>query len=126
MTGAALWLRVLGVVVIVLGLAVLEPGGTSLGQRVGVPAVLAVGAWALVRNLAAVALGTAVLAAIHSEPGAADPVTGVIYPAAATAAGLVLVVIFVRRFRARILATRAARWAPRHRDIGAQSGSGSE
>lgn len=113
MTGTALWLRVLGVVVIVLGLAVLEPDGTSFAQRVGVPALLAAGALALVRNPAAVALGTAVLAAIHSDPGAADPVTGVIYPAAAATAGLVLVVIFARRFRTRILATRAERWAPR-------------
>jgi len=112
-TGAALWLRVLGVAVIVVGLAVLEPGATGLDQRLGVPALLAVGAWALVRNLAAVALGTAVLAAIHSNLGAADPVTSVIYPSVAATAGVVLAIIFARRFRARILATRAERWAHR-------------
>jgi hypothetical protein len=91
-----------------------------------VPALLALGAWALVRNVAAVALGTAVLAAIHSDLGAADPVTGVIYPSVAATASLVLAVIFARRFRARILATRAERWAPRHRNDGGQSRMGSK
>jgi len=114
-TGAALWLRVLGVVLILLCLAVLEPSGSGIGQRVGVPILLAVGAYALVRNAAAVALGAAVLAAIHSQPGSTDPVVGIAYPVIAAVAIVVLAVIFARRFRARIIETRAARWGPRRR-----------
>ncbi len=113
MSGADLAVRVLGMAVICLCLAVFEPGSSSIWQRVGLPVLMAAGAFALVRNLAAVAFGAAVLALIHSRPGAEDPITAFAYPGIAAAALVAFGWILVRRFRSRIAATRAERWASR-------------
>jgi hypothetical protein len=111
-------LRLGGVLTICLCLVIFEPGGTSLWHRLLVPLLLALGAWLLVQNLAAVAFGTTVLAVIHSSPGAQDPIEGLAYPAIAALGCAVLAWIFGKRFRARIEATRSARRARRQKAPG--------
>ncbi len=108
-------LRGLGVVTICLCLALYEPGGSSLWHQLLLPMLLALGAWLLVQNLAAVAFGTTVLAIIHSSPGSQDPIVGLAYPALAGVGLVTLACILGQRFRARIEATRSARWAHRKR-----------
>ncbi len=90
-----------------------QPEAGGLVNRLLIPLAMAVATWMMVQNVAAVAIGTGVLAAIHSEPGSSDPLASVVYPALAAASGLVLALVFVRRFRRRIAETQEARW--RHR-----------
>jgi hypothetical protein len=82
-------------------------------QRLWLPLLMAAGAWALTRNLTAVAFGGTLLAAIHSNLQAAEWVDRLAYPLLALLGSLVLAVILIRRFRARIAATHDARWANR-------------
>jgi hypothetical protein len=114
-----IWLRVIGTLVLAVTLVIFDSTAPGVWQSLGLPLLLALGAWALVQNLAAVALGAAVLAAIHSDLNAVSWVDRVAYPSIALVSGCILLAISVRRFRARISSTRAARWAQR------QSASGS-
>lgn len=107
------WPRLAGLLVILACLAVYEPGAAGVEQRLLYPLILALGAWALVQNLTAVALAGTVLAAIHASPGADDWVTGVAYPGLAAAGALVLLWIGGQRFRRRIAETHEARWSDR-------------
>ncbi len=110
--------RMLGLVVIVVTLVWYEPGASGAVQRLVLPLVMALGAWWLVRNLAAVALGASVLATIHSNPGSADWISGYAYPAVALASAAVLLWIVRDRFRERIAATHEARWRARRGNAG--------
>jgi hypothetical protein len=114
--------RLAGVVLLALCVVVYEPAADSVLQRLVLPLGMALAAWLMVQNLVAVALGAFLLAAIHGDPGASDPVTGIGYPAVAAAAGLTLLIIFVRRFRARIAATHEARWQRRRSDSDTAAG----
>lgn len=105
--------RLAGVALLALCVVVYEPAADSVLQQLALPLGMALAAWLMVQNLVAVALGAFLLAAIHGDPGASDPVTGIGYPVVAAAAGLTLLGIFVRRFRARIEATHEARWQGR-------------
>jgi len=105
--------RLAGVVLLALCVVVYEPAGDSALHRLLLPLVMGLAAWLMVQNLVAVALGAFLLAAIHGDPGASDPVTGIGYPVVAAVAGLTLLGIFVQRFRARIEATHEARWQRR-------------
>jgi len=117
-----LWLRLLGAGVIVVALVAFDSSSNSLWQSLALPLLLAAGALAMVRNLAAVALGTAVLALIHSNPDAANWVPRIAYPVIAGAAGCVLLGIAGQRFRRRIRSTREQRWASRQQHRGTHPG----
>lgn len=113
MSDSRIWLRLLGTAVIIAALLVYEPGADDVIQRLGLPLILAAGALALVQNPAAVALGTLVLAVIHSDLNAASWIPATAYPLIAVAATLVLLSIGWRRLKDNIAATHEARWASR-------------
>ena len=106
-------LRLTGLALVLIALASYDSGDTTTTHRLVWPVLMALGAWALVQNLAAVGLGVAMLAGIHARPGAEDWITGIAYPALAALGLLTLIVILARRFKARIGETRDARWAGR-------------
>jgi len=105
--------RVAGVALLAVSVVLYEPDAPQAWQRLGLPLLMAAAAWLMVQNVVAVALGTLLLAAIHGDPGSADPVEGIGYPLVALAAALVLLGVLTQRFRARIAATHEERW--RHR-----------
>lgn len=102
--------RIAGVALLAVCVLAYDGDAPGAWQRLVLPLGMAFAAWLMVRNLAAVALGTALLAGIHSAPGSSDPIAAAGYPLVAAAATLVLIGVFVRRFRARIAATHDARW----------------
>jgi hypothetical protein len=105
--------RVGGVVLLAACVVAYEPTGTELWHRLVLPLAMAAAAWLMVQNVVAVALGTALLAGIHSAPGGSDPVQAIAYPVVTAAATVVLVTVWIGRFRARIRATHQARWQDR-------------
>jgi hypothetical protein len=105
--------RLAGVALLAVTVVLYEPDAPQIWQRLGLPLLMAAAAWLMVQNVVAVALGTTLLAAIHSDPGNADPVQGIGYPLTALAAGIVLLGVLTQRFRSRVRATHADRW--RHR-----------
>lgn len=106
-------LRICGLVMVIAGLALYDTHDVSITHRVLLPLVMAVGAWALVQNTAAVAMGVTVLAVIHSDLDSDNRVDRIAYPLIAGAGAVTLAVIAWRRFRARIRDTHAARWSSR-------------
>lgn len=113
--------RIAGVALLALSVVLYEPESPQIWQRLGLPLVMAAAAWLMVQNVVAVALGTTLLAGIHSQPGSPDPVTGIGYPLVAVTAALVLLGVLVRRFRDRIRSTHDERW--QHRRGTAPAGS---
>ena len=109
------WQRLAGLLLIFLGLALYDPESSAALHRLLLPALLAAGAWALVQNIAVVALATAVLGVIHLDFAASSWVDRYAYPAITAAAVLTLLAIGIQRFRRRILETREARWSERGR-----------
>jgi len=105
--------RVAGVLLLAVCVVLYEPTSTGALHRLLLPLGMAVAAWLMVQNPAAVALGTVLLAGIHSDPGASDPITSIGYPTVAVLAGVLLLAIVCRRFRAQIKATHALRWQHR-------------
>ncbi len=105
--------RVTGVIVLSGCLLAYDPAGTDLLQRGIIPALMAVAAWGLVQNLAAVTLGVAVLGGIHSDFTAPHWLDRLAYPAISLAAGVTFGIIVWRRFRRRVLATHEERWRDR-------------
>lgn len=98
---------------IFLGLALYDPESPAALHRLLLPALLAAGAWALVQNVAVVAIATAVLGVIHLDSEAGGWIDRFAYPAITAAALLTLAAIGVQRFRRRIVETREARWSER-------------
>ncbi len=105
--------RIAGLVLLGALMVAYQPEAGGLVNRLLIPLVMALATWMMVQNVAAVAIGTGVLAAIHSDPGSSDPLESIAYPALAAASGVVLAAVFVQRFRRRIAETHEARW--RHR-----------
>jgi len=105
--------RIAGVVVLSGCLLAYDPGATDLLQRGLLPALMALAAWGLVQNLAAVALGVAVLAGIHSDLHAPHWLDHLAFPAISAAAAVTFGIIVWRRFRRRIQATHDHRWRDR-------------
>jgi hypothetical protein len=105
--------RAVGLTVVVGFLLLWQPDSLDPWQRVVLPAVLAIGAWLVVNNVAAVALAVLALAAVHTDVHAADAVYSRLYPAVAVAAALTVVVIYGRRFADYMKKTQAARRARR-------------
>lgn len=106
-------LRIAGTAALVLALLVYDTSSNALWQSLLLPMIMAIGALALVQNLAAVAFGTMILAIIHSNLGADSWVEHLAYPVIAATAGLTLLGIGITRFRRRIVTTREARWETR-------------
>lgn len=105
--------RLLGVLLLGVAVVVYQPSAGDPLNRLLIPVIMAMAAWLMVQNLAAVALGACLLAAIHSNPSSADWIDARAYPGLAALAAAILIMIFARRFRRRIEETREARWAPR-------------
>lgn len=105
--------RVAGLILLGLLVVIYQPDAGGPLHRLLIPIGMALGAWLLVQNGVAVALGAGLLAALHSDPGAADWIVARAYPALAVFSFLVLAVLLGRRFRRHIAATHDDRW--RHR-----------
>lgn len=118
--------RAVGLVLLLAAMVAYEPGDSALLQRLFIPLLMATAAVMLVQNVAAVALGALLLAAIHSDLGSPDWVRGQAYPALALLAGAILLAALGRRFRRRIVETREARWAPRRRHADQPPAAGRE
>jgi hypothetical protein len=108
-----LMLRLTGVVTILCGLAFFDVTSHTVLHRLALPLIMALGAWALIQNLAAVALVGAVLAIIHTDLQLDHWIDSIAYPVLAASGAAVLGVIALRRFRSRIERTHEARWADR-------------
>lgn len=105
--------RLAGVAALFVAVLIYDPAAAGVWQRLGLPVLMALGAWLTAQSLLPVLLGALVLATIHGNPGAGDPFTGIIYPALAGLCGAALLGILYHRFRQRMERTRAARWQPR-------------
>jgi len=116
--------RVLGVALLAICIVAYEPAAETAWHRLWLPIGMAGATWLMVQNLAAVCLGTVLLAGIHSDPGSADWIPARAYPVVALLAGTVLLVILARRFRTHIRATHAIRW--QHRRDGQPDAAGQE
>jgi len=110
--------RVAGLALLAVLVVAYQTDQGDLVNRLLIPVAMAVAAWLLVQNVTAVAFGGALLAGIHSDPGSRDWVASMAYPILAVIGAVVLAVVFARRFRQRIIATREARWRHRRRDTG--------
>jgi hypothetical protein len=98
---------------VLICLAFYDSGATDPLHALILPLVMACGAWLLVQNPAAVALGVAVLAAIHADLNAVSWIERVAYPLVALAASTLLALIGARRFARRIADTHEVRWSGR-------------
>ncbi len=107
------WQRLTGLIIVLGCLAIYDPGAAGVDQRLILPLLMALGAWALVQNLAAVALAVVVLGIIHLDLGASNWIDRVAWPVLTLAAGLTLMMIGLKRFRRRIEETHESRWADR-------------
>ena len=105
--------RLLGLATVLAGLAFFDPDAGGALQRLGLPLLMAAGAWALVQNLAAVALAIAVLGVIHLDLSSGDWIDRIAWPILTLAAGLTFAWILLNRFRQRIRDTHEERWQSR-------------
>lgn len=108
-----LGLRIAGLVLVTSALALYDTTSAAIAHRLLLPLTLAIGAWALVQNAAAVALVVTALALIHTDLAASHWIDRLAYPAVAASGAAVLIVIASRRFRDRIRHTHDARWSGR-------------
>lgn len=110
--------RLAGVVLLGVLVVAYHPESGGPVHRLLVPAAMAGATWLMVQNVVAVALGSAILAAIHSELGSDDPVQAVGYPLLAALSGAILAAALIQRFRRHIAETHEARWRHRRRRDG--------
>lgn len=105
--------RVIGLALVVVFLLTWEPNTSNFVQRLALPALFAAGAYLVLAHLGAVVIAIALLAGIHSAPGADDWIAGWAYPSIAFTATLVAIWLYLGRFLAHVRATRDARLAQR-------------
>jgi hypothetical protein len=105
--------RLIGLATVLVCLAVYDPAATDVAQRLAIPLLMALGAWALVQNLAAVALAVAVLGVIHLDLRGGDWIDRIAWPILTLAASLTFAGILITRFRQRIRDTHEERWQSR-------------
>jgi hypothetical protein len=105
--------RLAGLVLLAVLVTVYHPEQGGAVNALLIPLGMAVATWLLVQNLAAVALGAGILAAIHSAPSSPDWIRAVAYPVLAALCGGILGAVLLQRFRRRIAATHEARWRER-------------
>jgi hypothetical protein len=108
--------RIAGLVLLGGLVVAYQPELGDVTNRLMIPLAMAFATWLLVQNVAAVALGGGLLAAIHGDLGSPDWITRIAYPALAAVAGVVLTAVFIQRFRRRIAATHEERWRKRRSD----------
>jgi uncharacterized membrane protein YvlD (DUF360 family) len=105
--------RIAGLLILTVCFAIYDPQSASVTNRLALPLIMALGAWALVQNTAIVALATALLAGLASNPGSGFWIEAYAYPLLATVAAITFAAITAQRFRQRIQDTHAARWSNR-------------
>ena len=105
--------RISGLLILIVCFAIYDPQSASLTHRLVLPLIMVLGAWALVQNAAIVALATALLAGLASNPGSGFWIEAYAYPVLAIVAGVTVAAITAQRFRQRIQDTHAARWSNR-------------
>jgi len=105
--------RLAGLLALFGAMLIYDPEAISLWQRLGLPVLMALGAWLTAQSLMPVLLGVLVLAAIHSDLDAGDPLARLAYPALAALAGVAMAAMVAQRFRNRMRQTRSARWRSR-------------
>lgn len=105
--------RLAGLATVLVCLALYDPEAGSAAQRLGLPLLMALGAWALVQNLAAVALAVAVLGVIHLDLASGDWIDRIAWPLLTLTAILTVAWILLGRFRQRIRDTHEERWQRR-------------
>jgi len=110
------WWRIVGLAALLACLALFEPGSPGIAHRLIIPLLMAIAAWAMVQNVAAVALGIMVLTYIHTDLSGGDWIGRWAYPLLAAGALLTVIAIAVQRFRRRITETHEARWSTRRSD----------
>jgi multidrug transporter EmrE-like cation transporter len=106
-------LRLSGLLVLIICLSAYDPEHGSVLHRLLIPLTMALASWALVQNVAAVALGSMVLAFIHTDLAASDWIARIGYPILTGLSALILAVVAWRRFKQRIRETHEARWSDR-------------
>lgn len=112
-TASSLAIRGLGVAIIGIALAVYRDTLPGIYTDLFLPIAFAVGTWLVVRNLAAVCLGSSLLALAHSDPSSTDWVVGIAYPVIALSCFATTIGIYGVRFRKHIGETHDARWRSR-------------
>ena len=105
-------IRIAGVLVILACVLAYQNLDQALLRDLLLPIGLGIGAWMTVRNLLAVVVGGALLAAIHTNFNGGW-IESIAYPVIAALCFLTAAVIWGRRFRQRIIDTREARWSAR-------------
>jgi hypothetical protein len=105
--------RLIGLATVLIGLALYDPHAAGAVHRLALPLLMAAGAWALVQNLAAVALAVAVLGMIHLDLANGDWIDRIAWPILTLAAWVTFTWILIGRFRQRIRDTHEARWQSR-------------
>jgi hypothetical protein len=111
--------RIAGVILMGVAVMFFDAVSSSPVHQLMLPLAMAVAAWLMIQNAAAVLLGATLLTAIHADPQDPDWIISRAYPALAVLSGIALGFIGVQRFRKRIAATREARW--RHRQAPRQA-----
>ncbi|MFU8817238.1 MAG: hypothetical protein ACNA7W_17965 [Pseudomonadales bacterium] len=107
--------RIAGLILLGVLVVAYQPDLDNPIHRLVIPIAMAVATWMLVQNAAAVALGAGLLAGIHGNPGSADWIVGIAYPALAALCAAIVAVVFWGRFRRRIAATHQQRWQNRRK-----------
>lgn len=105
-------LRGAGVLIIAVGLWAYDSSLPDVWAGLILPALFAVGALMVLRNLLAICLGAGLLALVRSDLGG-DWVSAIAYPLIAALALGLGAAILLRRFRQRMRDTHAARWRSR-------------
>ena len=109
-------LRLAGVVVILAVLFVIDLNVDDAVNQLGLPLLLAAGAYLMTLSLMAVAITAATLAFLHMELGATFWVPALAYPALLTVCSAYIGWVLLQRFRQRIKDTHEERWASRQRE----------
>jgi predicted membrane protein len=109
-------LRLAGVVVILAVLFVIDLNIDDAVNQLGLPLLLAAGAYLMTLSLVAVAITAATLAFLHMELGATFWVPALAYPALLAVCSAYIGWVLLQRFRQRIKDTHEERWASRQRE----------
>ena len=107
------WLRVAGVLLAAWAVFVLDTESDSAWHALWLPLILVLAAYLMTQAPMAVAFATLTLAVIHSDFGAAGWIESRAYPLLALLSLSACAIIGWQRFRQRIAATHAERWAER-------------
>ena len=105
--------RLAGLATLLATFALYDPAAGDAVHRLALPLLMALGAWALVQNLAAIAIAVAVLGVIHLDLTEGDWIDRIAWPLITLLAIVTLAAIMLRRFRQRIADTHEARWEGR-------------